>query len=86
MDSDNIVAIKKPTIDQLCKMGFIVNDRDVSWGEVTSVYGGKKGSTLRNTTVDNVQGYALYATGDLTVADSKVSNTTSTPRSPPPTA
>jgi hypothetical protein len=46
--------------------------------EASGVYGGKKGSTLRNTTVDNVQGYAIYATGDLTVADSKVSNTTST--------
>ena len=51
---------------------------NVTNSEASGVYGGKKGSTLRNTTVDNVQGYALYSTGDLTVADSKVSNTTST--------
>ena len=42
MDRDNIVAILKTTIDQLCKMGFIGNDKHVSWGEVASVYGGKK--------------------------------------------
>ncbi len=42
MDVDNIVSILKSTIDQLCRMGFIGNDRDVTWGEVVSVYGGKK--------------------------------------------
>ncbi len=42
MDRDNLIAMMKSTIDQLCRMGFIVNDRHVSWGTVESVYGGKK--------------------------------------------
>lgn len=42
MDRDNLIASLKSTIDQLCRMGFIGNDRDVSFGEVVSVYGGKK--------------------------------------------
>lgn len=42
MDCDNLIASLKVAIDTLCRMGFISNDKHVSWGAVESVYGGKK--------------------------------------------
>ncbi|MCK6519859.1 right-handed parallel beta-helix repeat-containing protein [Myxococcota bacterium] len=73
VDVNNTTGVSVYVIGSIEADGLSVRN-----SETSGVYGGKKGSTLRNTTVDNVQGYALYSTGDLTVIDSKVSNTTST--------